>query len=122
MSFSVREKVEWKTTCICVLQKKNDSNVAAQRSFRLDFNRKHHDSMVPTAKVIKIWITNLVEMVLALKKKPVRKKKKTICTSEDVVAVSDALIMSPRRSCVIVEFIRSKLMSDFARRSKIEHK
>jgi len=64
--------------------KNNDTYVAARREFRLHFNLKRHDS-VPSAKAIKIWITNFEETGSALKKKPVRQK--TIRTPENVVAV-----------------------------------
>jgi len=71
MSFSKHGTVKWLTTCLCDKSiYKNDSYVAAQRSFRLHFNLKRHDSVL-SVKAIKIWITNFKEMGSALKKKPV---------------------------------------------------
>jgi len=68
--------------------KKNDSYVAAKRSFRVYFNLLLHD-LVPSAKVIKIWVTNFEETGSVLKKKAERKN--TICTPENITAVRTTL-------------------------------
>lgn len=57
--------------------KNNDSFVAAQRSFRVHFNLKRHDSTyktVPSAKALKMLTINFEKTDSALKKKLARKK------------------------------------------------